>query len=100
MADVERVTVTLPADLLEDIDRLERNRSRFIAQAVRHELSRRRRSALQQSIGSPHTETSELVETGLADWARELPADEHLVDPAGGMAVRWVEGRGWLKEDA
>jgi metal-responsive CopG/Arc/MetJ family transcriptional regulator len=53
----ERVTVTLPADVLEGIDRLERNRSRFIAQAVDRELARRRREALHDSIKSPHPET-------------------------------------------
>jgi metal-responsive CopG/Arc/MetJ family transcriptional regulator len=34
MPAAERVTVTLRSDLLEEIDRIERNRSRFIAQAV------------------------------------------------------------------
>jgi metal-responsive CopG/Arc/MetJ family transcriptional regulator len=37
MAVNERVTVTLSADLVQEIDRLERNRSRFISDAVRHE---------------------------------------------------------------
>jgi metal-responsive CopG/Arc/MetJ family transcriptional regulator len=32
----ERVTVTMPAELVAGIDRLERNRSLFIADAVRH----------------------------------------------------------------
>ena len=47
----ERVTITLPGDLVEGIDRLERNRSRFIAGAVQRELARRRREALLQSLG-------------------------------------------------
>ena len=38
-----RVTVTLPADVLSDIDSAEKNRSAFILEAVRRELSRRRR---------------------------------------------------------
>jgi len=38
MATTERVTVTLPVELVEGIDRFERNRSRFIAEAVAHEL--------------------------------------------------------------
>jgi hypothetical protein len=100
MANVERVTVTLAADLLVEIDRVERNRSRFIAQAVQRELARRRREALAQSIGSPHPETTRLVGAGLADWTSELPDDEGLVDPAGGTAVRWVEGRGWTRDSA
>jgi metal-responsive CopG/Arc/MetJ family transcriptional regulator len=42
MATTERVTVTLPVELVENIDRYERNRSRFIAEAVEHEFGRRR----------------------------------------------------------
>lgn len=98
MAVSERVAVTLAAELVEEIDRLERNRSRFITDAVRHELSRRRRDALLQSVSNPHPETVELVDVGLADWTSDLPADEGLVDPAGGTAVRWVEGQGWIEE--
>ena len=96
----ERVTVTLPADLLEEIDRLERNRSRFIAEAVQHEVARRRRDGFLQSIRSPHPETIELADSGLADWTADLPADEGLIDPAAGTAVRWVEGQGWVRESA
>ncbi len=98
MADAERVTVTLAADVLEEMDRVERNRSRFIAQAVQHELARRRGDALLESIRHPHPETTDLVHAGLADWTGELPDDEGLVDPAGGTPVRWVEGQGWIRE--
>jgi len=42
MSTTERVTVTLSAELVQGIDRFERNRSRFIAEAVEHELTRRR----------------------------------------------------------
>src|SRR5688572_19685597 len=100
MPPIERVTVTLPADLLEAIDQLERNRSRFIAEAVQHELARRRRDALLQSLQSPHPETSAFADTGLADWTSDLPGDEGLLDPAGGTAVQWIEGQGWVKESA
>ena len=98
MGNSERVTVTLSGDLVEGIDRLERNRSRFIAEAVQHELARRRRDALLQSLNSPHPETTELADMGLADWTSDLPNDEGLVDPRGGTAVRWIEDRGWVKE--
>jgi len=99
MATSERVTVTLPAELLEDIDRVERNRSRFIATAVRNELLRRRREDLLQSLGNPHPEAAELAEIGLADWAASLPIeDEGLLRPASGTAVRWIEGQGWIEE--
>jgi post-segregation antitoxin (ccd killing protein) len=98
MADTARVTVTLPADLVESIDRLERNRSRFISEAVAHELARRRQEALLHSIRSPHADTVALVDTGLADWVSDLAADEGLVDVTGGTPVRWIEGRGWKKD--
>lgn len=97
MAKTERVTVTLAAALVESIDRLERNRSRFIAQAVEHELARRRQEALLHSIRRPHADTVALVDTGLDDWVSDLPADEGLVDMAAGTPVQWVEGQGWTR---
>ena len=100
MPNAERVTVTLSAELLEEIDRLERNRSRFIAEAVQHELDRRRRDALLQSITNPHPETTELVDTGLADWTSDLPDDDGLVDRSAGTPVRWIQGQGWVREPA
>ncbi|MCB9507478.1 MAG: hypothetical protein H6697_07400 [Myxococcales bacterium] len=99
MATTERVTVTLPIDLVEGIDRFERNRSRFITEAVEHELVRRRREGLLRSLASPHQEAAELAEIGLADWGASLPGDdEGLVDQTGGKSVRWVQGEGWLEE--
>jgi hypothetical protein len=99
MAASERVTVTLPVELVEAIDRFERNRSRFIAEAVEHELARRRRDGLLLSLKSPRPEAAELAETGLAAWGASLPAgDEGLVDVAAGKPVRWIEGQGWVEE--
>jgi len=93
------VTVTLPAALVEDIDRHERNRSRFVADAIRRELSRRRRAGLLRSLARPHPESVALAENGVADWADSLPSgDEDLVEPGAGKPVRWVEGRGWVEE--
>jgi post-segregation antitoxin (ccd killing protein) len=100
MSMTERVTITLSAELVEGIDRIERNRSRFIAEAVVHELARRRRAALQSSVRNPHSETADMADTGLGDWTADLPDDEGLVDVAGGTAVRWVAGQGWIKESA
>lgn len=100
MASTERVTITLPADLLEEVDQLERNRSRFIAEAVQHEVARRRRAALLKSIQTPHPETTQFVDVGLTGWTHELPDDEALLDPCGGTAVRWVEGQGWIHESS
>ncbi len=100
MKTTERVTVTLSAELVEGIDQVERNRSRFIAEAVEHELARRRREALLSSIRNPHPETNDLGDGGLADWTSDLPDDEGLVDVAGGTAVRWVDGQGWVNAEA
>ena len=98
MGATERVTVTLSAELVEGIDRLERNRSRFIAEAVERELARRRRDALLSSIRNPHPETAGLANIGLGEWTADLPDDEALVDESAGTAIRWIEGHGWLKE--
>ena len=98
MATTERVTVTLPAALIEGIDRLERNRSRFIAEAVENELTRRRRQALLTSVLNPHSETAAMADIPLGDWTADLPDDEGLVDVSAGTAVRWVQGQGWVKE--
>jgi Arc/MetJ-type ribon-helix-helix transcriptional regulator len=99
MASVGRVTVTLPMDLVRDIDRREKNRSKFVADAVRHELDRRRREDLRRSLQNPHPESAELVDEGLGAWARSLPEDdtEALVDSSAGKPVRWVSGEGWVE---
>ena len=65
---------------------------------LQHEVTRRRRAALLESVRRPHPEATQLVDVGLVDWTSELPDDEGLLDPAGGTAVRWVEGEGWIKE--
>lgn len=101
MATTERVTVTLPIELVEGIDQFERNRSRFITEAVERELVRRRREGLLRSLASPHPEAAELADTGLSDWGAGLPAEnEALVDERAGKPVRWVEGQGWVEEPA
>ena len=94
----ERVTVTLAAELVEHIDRVERNRSRFIAEAVERELARRRGEALRNSLRRPHVDTAEFSDTGLSDWVSDGPDDEGLVDLAAGVPVRWVDGHGWVKD--
>ncbi|MEK7754232.1 MAG: ribbon-helix-helix domain-containing protein [Acidobacteriota bacterium] len=100
MASVERVTVSLPDDLVRDIDRREKNRSKFVAEAVRRELDRRRRAELSRSLANPHPESSELAEQGLEEWSRGLPEEdaEALVDSSAGKPVRWVPGEGWVEE--
>ncbi len=99
MAKVENVTLTLPTDLLEDIDRHEKDRSKFVVEAIRHELDRRRRAELHQSLENPHPETAELENEGFDEWVRSLPEEDTdaLVDKSAGKPVRWVPGEGWIE---
>ena len=96
----ERVTVTFPPELLRDIDRQERNRSRFIQDAVRRELERRRREELVRSLRHPHPESLELAELGFDEWSTRLPEEDDLVDPEAGTEVCWVPGDGWREAEA
>jgi Arc/MetJ-type ribon-helix-helix transcriptional regulator len=93
------MTITLPDDLVRDIDRQEKNRSEFVAQAVRRELDRRRRGELRRSLDNPHPEGAELAEQGINEWARSLPEEDTsaLVDGNAGTAIRWVPGEGWAE---
>ena len=94
----QRVTVTLPTDLISRIDHFEHDRSRFIAEAVENEIQRRNREALLDSLRSPHAEFEALANAGFHQWADGLPVEKNaLVDPASGTAVRWVEGQGWVE---
>ena len=96
MVNTERVTVTLPSKLLDGIDRFEQNRSRFVAQAVEHELERRHREELLRSVASPHPGGDDLSELGTGDWLPDVVDDAaELVDLAGGTPVRWASGDGW-----
>jgi Arc/MetJ-type ribon-helix-helix transcriptional regulator len=99
MASFERVTVTLPTGLVRDIDRREKNRSKFVADAVRHELDMRRREELRRSLRNPHPECAELADEGLEAWTRNLPAEdaEALVDSSLGKPIEWVAGKGWAE---
>ena len=99
MASVDRVTVTLPTDLVKDIDRREKNRSKFVVEAVRNELDRRRREELRRSLHNPHPESAVLAELGLEEWTRGLPEEdgEALVDSKAGKPVQWVPGEGWVE---
>ncbi len=94
-----RVTVTLPPELVEEIDRRERNRSRFVLEAVRREVTRRRREELRRSLAHPHSEAQELADVGLDDWGRgSKPGDSaELLDSSAGKPVRWVAGKGWVE---
>ena len=99
MPSVERVTVTLPNDLVRDIDRREKNRSKFVAEAVRRELDRWRRVELRRSLENPHPDIGERAEQGMEEWSRSLPEEDGaaLVDSGAGKPVRWAPGEGWVE---
>jgi len=100
MDNVEHVTVSLLADLVRDIDRLERSRSSFVTEAIRHELDRRRHHELRHSLQSPHRDSIDLAEQGLEEWKQSLPEEDvnELVDLGVGKPIRWVPGQGWMEE--
>jgi hypothetical protein len=100
MPNQARVTVTLPEEVVRDIDRLEQNRSRFVLEAVQHELRRRRREELRRSLRSPHPEASVVAEAGFDEWGARLHDEDTsgLLDPRAGKSVRWVRGEGWVEE--
>jgi hypothetical protein len=96
-----RVTATLPAELVAGIDSYESNRSRFIAEAVRLELKRRRRQELRRSLEHPHPDSLATASLGLQTWAESLPTnDVDLLDPALGVPVSWSPGLDWNKSQA
>jgi hypothetical protein len=95
----ERVTVTIPEEVVRDIDRRESNRSKFILRAVKNELERHRKEELRRSLRAPHPESEQLAQAGIGDWMGSLPeGDADLVDLSVGEGVRWVPGRGWIEE--
>jgi hypothetical protein len=99
VANFERVTVTLPNDLIQDIDRREKNRSKFVAEAVRRELDRRRRAELRRSLRNPHAESDQMAGQGLEEWTRSLPEEDTgaLLDTGAGKPIQWVPGEGWVE---
>ena len=86
----------MPSELVAGIDRIEANRSRFIAEAVRHELQRRQHLELLRSLEAPHPDSAATAALGLADWAEALPeGDSDLLDPSAGEPVHWRQESGW-----
>ncbi len=73
-----------------------KTRSKFVAEAVRNELERRR-DDLRQSLRNPHPESTELSQQGLEAWMRVLPEEDTgaLLDNKAGKPARWVPGEGW-----
>lgn len=90
-----RVTITMPSEMLQEIDRQVRNRSRFILEAVERELDRRRQELLQASLSHPHPETAEFADAGLEEWLEAGSDESGLLDSEKGQSVRWEPGTGW-----
>ena len=99
MPGVDRVTVTLPNDLVREIDRREKNRSKFIAEAVRNELDRRRRDELTGRWTTPTPRVlnspSRDLRSGRAAYPRKMPRHSSTVNA--GRPIRWVSGEGWVE---
>ncbi len=100
MASIENVAVSLPVELIREIDRLEKDRSKFVAEVVRRELDHRRRVELRRSLENPHPEGADLANEGFEVWVSGLPDEgsDTLYNRDAGQPVRWVQGYGWLEE--
>ena len=96
-----RVTITLPPDVVDEIDRIERNRSRFVLEAVRREIRRRREEELRRSLENPHPESGEYESLGLEDWSAGLSRSDldGLLVRESARPIRWVAGEGWKGEE-
>jgi Arc/MetJ-type ribon-helix-helix transcriptional regulator len=96
---MKRVTITLPDDVVDEIDRWETNRSRFVLEASLRELALRRREKLGRSLASPHPESFLVAEHGLEEWGAAAHGDdEHLLDADQARHVQWSPGRGWRED--
>jgi hypothetical protein len=96
---MKRVTITLPDVIVEEIDRWEKNRSKFVLEATERELELRRRQELERSLRHPHPESHQVAEAGMEEWGEGWTADaEALVDPSEGRPVRWTPEDGWSEE--
>ena len=94
----ERLTVTLPEEMVREIEEQERNRSRFVQRAVARELERLRQEKLQQSLDNPHADSDVVAEAGFSEWADlGAEADQDLLDTEAGTDVLWDSGHGWVE---
>jgi hypothetical protein len=96
----ERVTVTMPSELVAGTDPYKSNNSRFIAEAVRHELRRRRPLELVRSIDSPHPESLALAALGFKPGrsACLMATCRSCPRPPPGLEHRaWMAGRGMMR---
>jgi hypothetical protein len=97
MTGSTRVTITLPSEILSEIDREEKNRSRFILEAVQREIVRRRKEALATSLDHPHPESQSLEASDLTEWFGTGEGDaSRLLDSDAGMDIQWIPDEGWV----
>lgn len=69
-APTQHITVTLPLEVVQDIDRQEEDRSHFILEAIRHELDRRRRPVYDDGPELPEWPEAQPAECSLTDlWS-------------------------------
>jgi len=78
----ERVTVTLPAEMVRQIGRLERNRSRFVLEAVAREIARRQaggsgRAERLEEGRIPDRKEAVMAFVGIASSGRPDGAERH-----------------------
>jgi hypothetical protein len=93
----ERVTVTLPEEVVRNIDLRERNRSRFVLRAVQNELERQRKEELRRSLRAPHADSESLAQEEIAEWMSGLPeSGNDLVDVGKSTRIKWIPGTGWI----
>jgi post-segregation antitoxin (ccd killing protein) len=94
----ERVTITLPEEMVQEIDGRERNRSRFVQRAIARELERMRQEELRRSLDNPHSDSEAVAESGFSEWADLAAAgDQDLLDASAGKEVHWDADRGWIE---
>lgn len=98
---MKRVSITLPDHVVNEIDRWETNRSRFVLVAAQRELELRRRQELERSLRNPHPASSRVAEAGIEEWGLgRNEGDDDLLGSAAGRAIRWNPDAGWLVEES
>ncbi len=88
-------------DSLVDIERRERNRSKFVAEAVHRELERQRCEELRRST-AVHIPKAPIWPSRVWMMVAHIARGgyESLLDCSGGKKVRWIPGQGWIEEES
>ena len=64
-----RLNITLPVDLMEQI-RKEKNKSRFIAEAVREKIEREQKREMERLMKEGYSETARQDKKLVKDWEK------------------------------